>query len=107
AKGARILYLAPAVPRFLAARLHEQTMPRRHDDTPKIDPRDFKAQERERARLAQLATSIPAVYASDDDYEAQLARHVRRLSELQELLYASDVYALLAVFQGMDTSGKD
>ncbi|HSC22678.1 MAG TPA: PPK2 family polyphosphate kinase [Casimicrobiaceae bacterium] len=82
-------------------------MPRRHDDTPKIDPREFKVKEGERVRLAQLATSIPAVYASDHDYEAQLARHVRRLSELQELLYASDVYALLAVFQGMDTSGKD
>ena len=63
--------------------------------------------EGERVRLGRRGTSIAAVYASDDDYDAQLAQHVRRLSALQELLYASDTYALLAVFQGMDTSGKD
>ena len=83
-------------------------MPRRHEAaTPTIVTRDFLVQEGAKVRLAHRATSTPAVYASDDDYDAQLARHVRRLAELQELLYASDVYALLAVFQGMDTSGKD
>jgi len=30
-----------------------------------------------------------------------------RLNELQELLYASEKYALLIILQGMDTSGKD
>ena len=82
-------------------------MPRRHDDTPRIDTRACRVEEGERVRLSRRKTSIPAVYASDADYEAQLAGHVRRLAELQELLYASDVYSLLAVFQGMDTSGKD
>ena len=83
-------------------------MPRRSKaSTPAIVTRDFRVKEGERVRLAHRQTSIAAVYASDDDYDAQLAGHVRRLSELQELLYGSDVYALLAVFQGMDTSGKD
>jgi polyphosphate kinase 2 (PPK2 family) len=29
------------------------------------------------------------------------------LSSLQRLLYASDLYALLLIFQGMDAGGKD
>jgi PPK2 family polyphosphate:nucleotide phosphotransferase len=38
---------------------------------------------------------------------AVLARGVEELSEAQELLWASDRYALLIVFQAMDAAGKD
>jgi PPK2 family polyphosphate:nucleotide phosphotransferase len=38
---------------------------------------------------------------------ASLARGVEELSEAQELLWASDTYALLVVFQAMDAAGKD
>ena len=82
-------------------------MPRRHEHTPKIVTREFRVKEGERVRLDRRETSIPAVYASDEHYDERIASHVARLSELQELLYASHVYSLLAVFQGMDTSGKD
>jgi PPK2 family polyphosphate:nucleotide phosphotransferase len=34
-------------------------------------------------------------------------QHVARLSALQELLYASNRYALLLIFQAMDAAGKD
>jgi PPK2 family polyphosphate:nucleotide phosphotransferase len=36
-----------------------------------------------------------------------LARGVQELSEAQELLWASDTYALLVVFQAIDAAGKD
>ena len=36
-----------------------------------------------------------------------LARDVKRLSQAQELLWASDTHALLVVFQAMDAAGKD
>jgi PPK2 family polyphosphate:nucleotide phosphotransferase len=36
-----------------------------------------------------------------------LAAHVEKLSALQQLHYASDRYALLIIFQGMDAAGKD
>ena len=36
-----------------------------------------------------------------------LARHVRKLEELHELLYAGNRRSLLIVLQGMDASGKD
>jgi PPK2 family polyphosphate:nucleotide phosphotransferase len=39
--------------------------------------------------------------------KAVLARDVERLSEAQELLWASDTRALLVVFQAMDAAGKD
>jgi PPK2 family polyphosphate:nucleotide phosphotransferase len=38
---------------------------------------------------------------------AVLARDVEELSQAQELLWASDTYALLVVFQAMDAAGKD
>lgn len=39
--------------------------------------------------------------------EAELERLVKQIGELQSLLYAADVNAVLIVLQGMDTSGKD
>ena len=41
------------------------------------------------------------------DGEEMLERLTVELGELQELLYAAGTHSLLAVFQGMDTSGKD
>lgn len=42
-----------------------------------------------------------------DQAEALLATAVRRLSDLQERLYAQDRWSLLCVFQAMDAAGKD
>ncbi|MDD5507047.1 MAG: polyphosphate kinase 2 family protein [Bacteroidales bacterium] len=39
--------------------------------------------------------------------EDRLAQNVKDLAEMQDLFYASDTYALLLVFQGMDAAGKD
>jgi PPK2 family polyphosphate:nucleotide phosphotransferase len=37
----------------------------------------------------------------------RIAANVERVSQLQEVLYAQDVYSLLLVFQAMDAAGKD
>jgi PPK2 family polyphosphate:nucleotide phosphotransferase len=37
----------------------------------------------------------------------KLSSNVQRVSELQEILYAQDKYALLIIFQAMDAAGKD
>ncbi len=42
-----------------------------------------------------------------EDGPALLADGVKRLSEAQELLYASGTWSLLCVFQAMDAAGKD
>ena len=42
-----------------------------------------------------------------DAAHAMLANDVKRLAQMQELLYAEDKWALLIVLQGMDAAGKD
>jgi PPK2 family polyphosphate:nucleotide phosphotransferase len=42
-----------------------------------------------------------------NDAKAMLADGVKRLSELQERLYAEDRWAVLVIFQAMDAAGKD
>ena len=43
----------------------------------------------------------------DATAKAVLAEGIERLKDAQELLWASDTYALLVVFQAMDAAGKD
>jgi len=73
----------------------------------KIDAERFRVRPGERVRLKQAPTRVQPCYASKADYQERLARHVEQLSELQNLLYADDRYALLLVFQAMDAAGKD
>jgi PPK2 family polyphosphate:nucleotide phosphotransferase len=47
------------------------------------------------------------VYKSKEHYRELLGEHVAQLSSLQQLLYASNRYALLLIFQAMDAAGKD
>src|SRR5215471_15910999 len=46
-------------------------------------------------------------FGSKSHANAILAKHQRKLFELQELLYADAGHALLVVLQGLDTGGKD
>ncbi|HSF09628.1 MAG TPA: ADP-polyphosphate phosphotransferase, partial [Nitrospirales bacterium] len=48
-----------------------------------------------------------ALYASKKQYKQVLKKHIEDLSDLQRLLYASNRYALLLIFQAMDAAGKD
>jgi PPK2 family polyphosphate:nucleotide phosphotransferase len=67
----------------------------------------FRVKSIRRLRLANCPTDVPKLYQSEDDAEQQLRRQVARTSELQDVLYASDRYALLLIFQAMDAAGKD
>lgn len=44
---------------------------------------------------------------SDEHFKVKLRKEVRKISRLQELLYADNKYSLLLVFQAMDAAGKD
>jgi PPK2 family polyphosphate:nucleotide phosphotransferase len=46
-------------------------------------------------------------FKSREEYQEILASHVAHLSSLQQLHYASGKYAMLLIFQGMDSAGKD
>jgi PPK2 family polyphosphate:nucleotide phosphotransferase len=73
----------------------------------KIDVDRFRILENEKVNLDKRPTSVDPVYQSKDDYKKTLKQHVERLSDLQNLLYASNRYAVLLIFQAMDAAGKD
>jgi PPK2 family polyphosphate:nucleotide phosphotransferase len=50
---------------------------------------------------------VELLYKSKEHYQKILGEHVAQLSALQKLLYASNSYAILLIFQAMDAAGKD
>jgi PPK2 family polyphosphate:nucleotide phosphotransferase len=73
----------------------------------KISSKDFRVREGEAVDLAKWPTTVAPVYKSKEHYQKLLAEHVAQLSSLQQLLYASNRYAVLLIFQAMDAAGKD
>jgi PPK2 family polyphosphate:nucleotide phosphotransferase len=73
----------------------------------KINPRDFRVREGEKVSLKKWPTKVAAVHGSKEEYERLLGEHIEQLSAQQELLYASNSYAVLLIFQAMDAAGKD
>ncbi|HEY9107449.1 MAG TPA: ADP-polyphosphate phosphotransferase [Roseateles sp.] len=61
----------------------------------------------QKIRLKHWPTAVEPLYGDEADYKRQLAAHVERLAELQNLLYAHNRYSLLLIFQAMDAAGKD
>ena len=72
-----------------------------------IKSADFRVREGAAVDLKKWPTNVPPVYETNEHYQELLRRHVKALSAQQELLYASDQYALLLIFQAMDAAGKD
>jgi PPK2 family polyphosphate:nucleotide phosphotransferase len=73
----------------------------------KINSKDFRVRPGEKVRLTEWPTIVKPCCKSKEQYQALLAEHVEKLSSLQQLHYASNGYALLLIFQGMDAGGKD
>ncbi len=73
----------------------------------KIDPSDFRVREGDKVNLGNWPTKVDSVYTSKQQYHKILREHVEQLSALQQLLYASNSYAILLIFQAMDAAGKD
>jgi len=73
----------------------------------KINCKDYRVKPNAKVRLKKWPTRVKSVYRSKEDYQALLGKHRTDLSELQDLLYASDRDALLLIFQAMDAAGKD
>ena len=67
----------------------------------KITTKDYLVPKGAQVRLSKWPTRVEPAYDTKKSYEKLLKKHVARLSELQELLYASNLHSLLLVFQGM------
>lgn len=73
----------------------------------KINSKDFRVPAGNEVDLKKWPTRVKPIYRSKKDYTKLLQEHVEELSSLQPLLYASDRYAVLLIFQAMDAAGKD
>jgi len=73
----------------------------------KIHTRTFRVLHGEKVDLDKRPTRIDPLYKSKGEYEELLSEQKDKLTHLQNLQFAHDRYAVLAIFQGMDASGKD
>src|ERR1700745_4023074 len=73
----------------------------------KVTSTKFRVEEGQKVDLKKWPTSVEPIYESKKHYQKLLKKHVEELSALQQLLYASNRYALLLIFQAMDAAGKD
>ena len=73
----------------------------------KIDPDDFRVKDGKNVNLKKWPTEIKSYYETKKQFKEGLQERVDELSELQNLLYASNRFAVLLIFQAMDAAGKD
>jgi PPK2 family polyphosphate:nucleotide phosphotransferase len=72
-----------------------------------IDSKSFIAPHAQAVDLHKWPTAVDPICSSKKRYHRLLEEHVKDLSSLQQLHYASNRNALLLIFQGMDAAGKD
>jgi len=73
--------------------------------TKRVNSKDFLVRVGKEVDLAKWPTSVKPVYKSKKAYQKLLATQVEELSALQRVHYASNRYAVLLIFQGMDSAG--
>ena len=72
-----------------------------------IDTKSYHVPPGKKLDLSKRPTAGPTLVKSKKHYQKLLQEHVKDLSALQQLHYASNRHALLVIFQGMDAAGKD
>ena len=72
----------------------------------KIHSKDFRVRADDEVSLKQWPTLVDPVYKSKHQYKKLLKQHVSLLSEMQQVHYASNRYAVLLIFQAMDAAAK-
>ncbi|MDA3962888.1 MAG: polyphosphate kinase 2 family protein [Planctomycetota bacterium] len=75
--------------------------------TLKVNTNDFRVAEGEQVDLGRWSTHVKHLYKSKKKYHKLLDKQVKELTSLQRIHYASNGYAVLVIFQGMDAAGKD
>src|SRR5579871_4695534 len=72
-----------------------------------IESKDYRVPPDKKVDLGKWPTLVDPYFESKKQYMEILEQHMEKLSSLQDLHYASNRYALLLIFQGMDGAGKD
>jgi PPK2 family polyphosphate:nucleotide phosphotransferase len=72
-----------------------------------IDSKTYRVPPGAKVDLSKWPTTVDPYSKSKKQYKELLLEHMEKLSSLQQLHAASNRYALLVIFQGMDGAGKD
>jgi len=72
-----------------------------------MDTEKFRIKEGSKVDLKKHRTDFTDGFTDKRAAAADLAKNVKRMSELQDTLYAQNIYSLLIVLQAMDAAGKD
>lgn len=67
----------------------------------------FLVKENASFTLSDIDPEDTGKYDSKEKVAKQLAENIEKIEELQGMLYAQNKYAVLIIFQAMDTAGKD
>ena len=73
----------------------------------RVKTSDFRVEEGAKVKLDKWPTRVKPYYASKENYEALLEANTAKLRDRQPMLFAHNRFALLIIFQAMDTAGKD
>jgi PPK2 family polyphosphate:nucleotide phosphotransferase len=68
---------------------------------------EFRVIEGQKLNLKKHGPDNTGAYTDKEPAAADLKRNIERLTELQDMLYAQNVHALLVIFQALDAAGKD
>src|SRR6266404_8469298 len=101
--------MTPRVAAFVYPQKTVTLLPTPDDERPtmSIKSKEFRVVEGDKVNLNKWPTKVEPYYASKKQLKKMLRAHVKEMSELQNLLYASNRYAVLLIFQAMDAAGKD
>jgi PPK2 family polyphosphate:nucleotide phosphotransferase len=67
----------------------------------------FRVKEGKSVDLSKYEADFSGGFKDKEQAGEDLAENIERMAELQDMLYAQDIYSLLIVFQAMDAAGKD
>jgi len=73
----------------------------------KIDLDEYRVRPGEAVDLTRRPTTVAALCKSEKHYADRQQKQVEHLSDLQQLLYATNRQAVLLILQAMDAAGKD
>lgn len=68
---------------------------------------DYIYNPKKHTSVKDFNTDETGKYKNKDDAQKDLEKGVEKLSEMQDVLYAHNKYAVLLIFQAMDAAGKD
>ncbi len=68
---------------------------------------DYRVKPDTKVSLEEFSTSDTGSFESKKDAKEILKENIKKMSSLQNMLYAYDKYSMLIIFQAMDAAGKD